>query len=141
MKSARGWPRSDIRPPGVNFAKTKGRREAGLKQREEKLWPGPSAPRGAGGLRNPEHDPNRALRQRWRISQRSLARAWPKWGCIMIRINERVMLAVQIAARVLAAANLETKQPVDRPMHMRRLQVVAQGGLATATFQRDHYVQ
>src|ERR1700747_2318440 len=63
-----------------------------------KLWPGPSAPRGAGGLRNPEHDPNRALRQRWCVSQASLACAWPKSGCIMIRANEAVMSGAQNAA-------------------------------------------
>ena len=64
----------------------------------EKLWPGPSAPRGAGGLRNPEHDPNRALRQRSSVSQASLACAWPKSGCIMKRSNEAVISMAQYAA-------------------------------------------
>ena len=64
----------------------------------EKLWPGPSAPRGAGGLRNPEHDPNRALRQRLTVSQASLARAWPNSGCIMKRTNKAVISAAQNAA-------------------------------------------
>ena len=54
--------------------------------------------RGAGVLRNPEHDPNRALRQRWRVSQASLARAWPKSGCIMIPANEAVISVAQNAA-------------------------------------------
>ena len=46
--------------------------------RYSKLWPGPSTPRGAGGLRNPECDPDRALRQRslfrspaWRVIGRN----------------------------------------------------------------------
>src|SRR4029078_10765987 len=51
------------------------------------LWPDPSTPRGAGGLRNPECDPDRALRQRSITSQSSLARAWLKWGRIMIRLT------------------------------------------------------
>ncbi len=50
----------------------------GIERVHAELWPGPSAPRGAGGLRNPERDPNRALRQQSLVSQCSLARAWPK---------------------------------------------------------------
>ena len=72
----------------------KGRQRAGLRDwgmnhtvNSVALWPDPSAPRGAGGLRNPEHDPNRALRQQGMISQSSEARAWPKWGRIMIRLT------------------------------------------------------
>ena len=70
----------------IRSAKKKGRQQAaGLKGlgiepycNSCELWPGPSAPRGAGGLRNPERDPNRALRQQGIISQSSLACAWPK---------------------------------------------------------------
>ena len=36
-------------------------------------WPGPFTPRGAGGLRNPERDPDRAMRQQLTVSQLSLA--------------------------------------------------------------------
>ena len=73
----------------------------------EKLWPGPSAPRVAGGLRNPEHDPNRALRQRSRVSQASLARAWPNSGCIMKRANEAVISHAQNAAPQTRALGAE----------------------------------
>jgi len=107
---------SDLRPASLRpdflchrpFRKTKGRRTAGLKEGgnkrkgTQKLWPGPPAPRGAGGLRNPEHDPNRALRQRLSVSQGSLARAWPKFGWIMMGPNEAVIPAVQIDAPICA---------------------------------------
>ena len=42
--------------------------------------------------------PNRALRQRWPVSQASLARAWPNSGCIMKRANKAVISAAQNAA-------------------------------------------
>src|ERR1044071_6673009 len=39
-----------------------------------RLWPDPFTPRGAGGLRNPECVPDRALRQRFIVSHSS-------WAC------------------------------------------------------------
>ena len=43
---------------------------------------------GGWGLRNPEHEPDRAVRQQWLMSQVSLACAWRKWGRIMIRLTK-----------------------------------------------------